>query len=349
MGSIVVRKTASGHVKYQAYVRKKGVPSRTKTSTSKTRARSWIGRVEAAIEEHRDLPEREAMRRTVANEVEAYLQDEGFAKLSGGEQRKRAMHLRRWSELLGAISVADLTALVIRDARTKLKKTGGRDRPITSATVNRYLASLARFCSYLVGHGLMAENPASSAKVGRGPENKDKGRVLEADERGKLLAACRNESDRLHALAVLALTTGGRRDTELLSLKWSEVDLAERRVSFVKTKTGEPRSLPLPDAAVEVLKGMRDVRHLDGSVFGPDPFPDHAWRRARKAAGLDGLRFHDLRHSYATRLAEAGATLSELKHALGHKTLSMLIKYQHLTERAVEDTIRERLKGVELA
>lgn len=349
MGSIVRRKTASGHVRYQAHVRRKGQPARSKTFTSKTRARSWIGRIEAAIEERRDLPQREAMRRTVADEIEAYLKDEGFAKLSGREQRKRAMHLRRWSELLGPITVADLTPLAIRDARTKLKKSGGRDREITSATVNRYLASLSRFCSYLVGHELMAENPASSAKVERGPENKNKGRVMEPDERGKLLRACREESDRLHALVVLALTTGGRRDTELLSLKWSEVDLAERRVRFVQTKNGQARSLPLPDAAVEMLKEMRGVRHLDGSVFGPDPFPDHAWRRARKAAGLDGLRFHDLRHAYATKLAEAEATLSELKHALGHKTLAMVLKYQHLTERAVEDAIRERLEGVELA
>jgi len=200
-----------------------------------------------------------------------------------------------------------------------------------------------------VAGGLLAENPASSKRVARGPETKDKGRVLEPDERDRLLAACRNESPRLHALVVLGLTTGGRRETELLSLKWSEVDLAERRLSFLKTKNGLPRSLPLPDAAVEVLREMRDVRHLDGSVFGPDRFPEHEWRRARQAAGLEGLRFHDLRHTYATRLAEAGATLSELRHALGHKTLAMLVKYQHLTERAVEDTIRERLAGVELA
>lgn len=349
MGSIVRRKTASGHVRYQGHVRRKGQPARTKTFTSKTRARSWIGRVEAAIEERRDLPQREAMRRSLADEIKAYLQDEGFAKLSGREQRKRAMHLRRWSELLGPVTVADLTPLSIRDAKAKLKKSGGRGRAISSATVNRYLATLSCFCSYLVATELLPENPATSKKVQRGPENKDKGRVLDPDERRNLLAACRDESARLHALAVLALSTGGRRDTEILSLCWSEVDLTERRVTFLRTKNGEARSLPLLDAAVAVLKGMRNVRHLDGSVFGPDRFPDHAWRRARKEAGLDGLRFHDLRHSYATTLAEVGCTLSELKHALGHKTLAMVLKYQHLTERAVEDTIRERLAGVDLA
>lgn len=346
MGSIVPRKTSKGELRYTAYVRRKGHASRTKTFTSKTKARSWIRRVEAAIEERRDLPHREALRRTVAGEVEAYLEDEGFAKLSATEQVKRAAQLRHWCELLGEIKVAELTPAAIRDARRRLMEEGSRGRDIMPSTANRYLAALSRFCTWLIGEGLLAENPARAVKVERGPETRRE-RILTAEERSRLLEACEAEDPRLHALVVLALTTGGRQG-ELLGLKWSEIDLDTGRVQFLRTKNGLPRSVPLPAVAVEVLKPFQKVRHIDGTVFGAEPFPEQPWRRARRAAKLQDVRFHDLRHCYATALAEAGATLSELRSALGHKTLSMVLRYQHLTERAVENAIRERLAGVEL-
>lgn len=347
MGSIVTRKTSKGETTYQAHVRRKGQPAYVKTFRSKRKAESWIHRTEAAIAERRDMPQREALKRTVGEMVEQYVDDEGFAKLSATEQRKRAQQLRRWVQILGGISVAELTAAAIKKARRKLKETGSKGRPISSATANRYVAAMSKFCSWLISEGLLNENPARSAKVERGPERK-RDRTLTPKEREKLLAMCSKESPRLHALVTLGLTTGGRRG-ELLGLRWSEVDLDGQRLSFLRTKNGQPRSVPLPKAALDVLRGLAKVRHMDGSVFGPDPFPEQEWRRARNKAKLADLRFHDLRHCYATALAEAGATLSELRHALGHKTMSQVVRYQHLTERTVENSIRERLAGVELA
>ena len=346
MGSIVQKRTSKGDIRYVAYVRRKGHPSRTKTFSSRTKARSWIRRVEAAIEERRDLPMREAMRRSIADEVKLYLEGEGFARLSPAEQVKRAKQLERWVELLGDIKVAELSPLVIRDASTRLRKRGSRERAISSATANRYLAALSKFCSYLVSVGLLAENPARAVTVERGPERR-RDRVLALDERRRLLEAARREDHVLYALIILGLTTGGRQG-EILRLKWSDVGLAQKRVRFLRTKNSEPRSVPLPDAAVEVLEDLRKVRQLDGSVFGGVSFPRQAWRRALRLAEIDDLRYHDLRHCYATALAEAGASLSELKAALGHKTLSQVVRYQHIAERHLEDSIRERLASVDL-
>lgn len=345
MGSIIQRKGKKGTT-FQAHVRRKGHPARVKTFSSRTKAKAWISRVEAAIEERRDLPMREAMRWTVGEMARQYVEDEGFKKLSAREQLKRAKHLERWVELFGEVKVAEINAKTIREARKRLLATGSKGRPISSATANRYLASLSRFCTWLIGEGLLTENPARAVKVERGPERK-RDRILTADERSRLLAACEADDTRLHALVVLALTTGGRQG-ELLGLRWSEVDLDAGRVRFVRTKNGEPRSVPLPAAAGSVLRELKKVRHLDGSVFGSDPFPEQEWRRVRRVTKIDNLRFHDLRHQYASALAEAGASLSELKHALGHKTLSQVLRYQHLTERATENAIRERLAGVDL-
>ena len=233
--------------------------------------------------------------------------------------------------MLGEIKVAELKPQAIRKAKDKLRTTGGRDRAISGATANRYMASLSRCCSFAVADGLLSENPARPVKVTRAKEE-GRNRILTPEERTRLLDACRAEDPQLHALLVLALTTGGRQN-ELLTLRVQQINLDAGRVSFLKTKNGQPRTVPLPAAAIELLRGLGKVRSIDGYLFGARAqFP--LQRRARQAAGLGDFRFHDTRHCFATALAEAHATLSELMAALGHKGLQMVKRYQHLTERA---------------
>lgn len=345
MGSIVTRRTAGGEIRYQAHVRRKGHPARVASFGSLTKAKAWIQRTEAAIQEGRHLPQREAQRTSLGAIVDRYMEDEAFANLSAGEQRKRADQLAAWVRVLGETPLSELTPNRIDEARARLRD--GR----SPSTVNRYLAALSVALSFAVGKGLIQSNPARGGRHGalRRAREPKRDRVLAPDERRRLLDACAAESPALHALVVLALTTGGRQG-ELLGLRWSQCDLAGERVSFVRTKNGEARSVPLPAAALDVLRPLARVRRLrDDRVLGLAAFPLQAWRRARSAAGLGDVRFHDLRHCYATALADAGASLAELRHALGHKTLAMVLRYAHKTERTTEDAIRERLRGVELA
>lgn len=368
MGQIIARKTAKGETRYMAQVRvrRRGEPviAKAKTFTSRDRAERWLKITEGAIAERRELPGREAQTTTVADAVNTYVESEVFRTLSAEQQIRRAQQLRSWvAALPERLVVADLKSRTIEDAGSWLR----REHGISSATLNRYMAALSGFCTWLVKRDMLTQNPARAERVDRGPE-RQRELLLTPNERRRLLAACKAEGPTLHALVVLALNTGGRKG-EILGLKWSEVELSEGRVRFLRTKNGEPRSLPLQPQAIEVFRQLQKVRHMDGTVFGGIAFPEHAWERARRAARLDKLpperiwrhrdlrpddkpgpmHYHDLRHCYATALAEAGATLSELKHALGHKTLSQVIRYQHLTERATENAIRDRLAGVELA
>ena len=340
MGSIVQRQTAKG-IAFQAHVARRGHARRVATFTSRTEAKKWIQRVEAAIQEHRDLPQREALRQTFAELVESFIKSEGYSTLSSGEQSKVAYQLGKWVEVLGERKVAELKSSVIDDARSKLKATGGRGRAVSSATLNRYMASISRCMAFAVERDLLSENPARSKKIKRGREKK-RDRILTTDERDRLLEVCRADDPILYLLVVLALTTGGRQ-AELLRLRWKQVDLAPggERITFVRTKNGEPRAVPLPPAAIEALRDL--PRRIDGALFASETFPLQSWRRVLRLAKIDDFRFHDLRHCFSTILAENGASLTELKSALGHRTLQMVLRYANVAERAVEDSLRRRM------
>jgi integrase len=112
--------------------------------------------------------------------------------------------------------------------------------------------------------------------------------------------------------------------------------MAQRVATLPDTKTGDTRQVPLSTAAIAALSAL--PRHFKNSrVFWTWARADslqNAWRRAVKAAGIDDLRFHDLRHEAVSRLFELGLNPMEVAAISGHKTLQMLKRYTHL--RAAE-------------
>jgi len=139
----------------------------------------------------------------------------------------------------------------------------------------------------------------------------------------------------LREIIAVALNTGMRQD-EILSLKWTGVDLFRRTITLLVTKNMEKRTIPLNHSVLELLKSKSKVRHLSGYVFAS--FADtkiqprnllRAFYSARKKAELEDVHFHDLRHTFATRLVQAGVELYVVKELLGHKTLKMTMRYAH--------------------
>jgi len=136
---------------------------------------------------------------------------------------------------------------------------------------------------------------------------------------------------------LLAITTGARRG-ELLSLRWSDMDMKAGRALVRETKNDEPRTLPLAGKSLEALRTLK----LNGSarseyVFpnpsghpGPFEYFDSYWYAALEAAGISDFHFHDLRHTTASLLAAQGCSLLEIADVLGHKTLAMVKRYSHL-------------------
>lgn len=217
----------------------------------------------------------------------------------------------------------------------------GKKKPMAPATINRYSAALAAVFTWAI-HKRIApkgwDHPCR--RVERRPENNSKTRFLTRAECDRLLAACKASTwPKLYALVLMALTTGMRKG-ELLGLCWGDIDLEGQLAHVGRSKNGDPKALPLVPALVEQLRPM--VGEPAVLVFASKRNPGQAysfelkWAEALVAAGIRGFRFHDLRHSCASFLAQNGATLLEIGDLLGHRQIAMTKRYSHLasTHRA---------------
>lgn len=158
-------------------------------------------------------------------------------------------------------------------------------------------------------------------------------------------------------LAALAIHTGMRKG-ELLKLGWPEVDLATRTIFVREAKSGEGRRLPMSSAALTVMEQLRGAgREVTGRqaakrsgyvIAAPEGGYLHNfnryWYAAIKRTGIEGLRFHDLRHTFATRYMEGGGDLYTLQKLLGHKTAAMVQRYAHLSDAHLRAEV-ERVAG----
>ncbi len=196
------------------------------------------------------------------------------------------------------------------------------------ATVNRDVAALKRMFSKAVEWGLAADSPLRRVKLL--PENNVRVRYLSDEEREALLAHCQGH---LLDIVNIALHTGMRQG-EILNLKWQDMDLGRRQIIVRDTKNGETRHVPVSPPLLTI---MRQIRRQPGQ---PWLFPNHegkpiqdistAWENAVEAAGIEGFRFHDLRHTFASYYVMSGGDLNPLRVILGHKSLTMTLRYAHL-------------------
>jgi integrase len=333
---------------YTAVVRLPGRPSLTKTFRRRTDAVKWSHGAESAIREGRLRPDEARRRVTLADLVRDY-ESAVLSSREGVDARQRRAHLRWWVQQLGACRVTEVTAAAIAECRDRLRRgEGPSGQPAAPATQVRYLATLSHLFSYAVREReLLAENPVR--RVRRPAEPQGRLVSLTAEQRARLLAACKaSGDDRLHTLTVLALSTAARQ-SELTGLRWADIDLARRIAVLNQTKNKERRSLPLASLALDLLRERRRVRRLGTDLVFADErgratFPRKPWEAARAAAGLPDLRFHDLRHAALSEMAMCGATLSELATIAGHKGLAMVRRYQHLSEAHVSGVV-ERMNA----
>lgn len=166
-----------------------------------------------------------------------------------------------------------------------------------------------------------------------------------AERTGELL-------DNLKPMVLVALNTGMRRG-ELFSLRWQDVDLAAGVVTVraATAKSGQTRRIPLNKAAATVLSRWR-ARHPsgDGLVFPGDEGKrldniNKSWRGVVKIAGVTGFNFHDLRHTFASRLVQAAVDLNTVRELLGHSEIAMTQRYAHLSP----DNLRAAVEKVATA
>lgn len=268
-----------------------------------------------------------------------------------GRDTTRVLRLTWWRNQLGemaieAISDDNIHAAIASLARQPSRFYAGNDadgqpiykgkhKPRAPATLNRYCAAVAAVFTWAIKRRIAPKGWVHPCRgVEREPENNEKTRFLSDDERQRLLAACKaSKWKRLYLVVLLALTTGGRRG-ELSGLRWRDVDFEHAVIHVGRSKNGDPKALPLVPAVIEQLRAFEGAP--GAFVFPSTRRPGQAydfkacWAEALRVAKIRGFRFHDLRHSCASFLAQNGATLLEIGDLLGHRQVSMTKRYSHL-------------------
>jgi integrase len=167
--------------------------------------------------------------------------------------------------------------------------------------------------------------------------SRPRNRWLTFEEEERLINAA---ASHLKPIIRFAVDTGGRR-SELLKLDWRYVDFKNRRVTFVQTKNGEDRTVRLCERAYETLEALGPKDSGPVFTYGDKAITGFksSFDTARSKAGIEDFRFHDLRHTFASRLVQGGVPLYDVMHLTGHKTLEMVQRYAHLAPEFQEAAI----------
>lgn len=216
---------------------------------------------------------------------------------------------------------------------------------VSFAVCNREVAILRHMLRLAKRWRLVSEVP----EVDMLKEPEGRLRFLSEEEATRLLAACAESRNRyLPAIVTVALHTGLRKG-EILGLTWDRVDFSRGVLRVTKTKNGRSREIPMDrdvyDALV-TLKGRQDAGLVfargDGEAWGQIRT---AFDTALKRAGIDGFRFHDLRHTAASHWIMRGASLKEAQELLGHQSITMTVRYAHLAPERLRAAVA-RLEGL---
>ena len=344
MATIEKRITDTGETSYRVKIRLKNYPVQTATFKRLTDAKKWTQDTESAIREGRHFKTAEAKKHTLADLVDRYIKD--VLPKKPKQAYAQRPQLERWKSELGNYTLADITPALIVECRDKLlTEPTPRGEQRTPATVVRYMSALSHAFTIAVNEWQWLET-SPMGKVKKPTEPRGRVRFLDDEDRIKLLEACKESPNPLLYPCVILALSSGMRQGELLGLKWQDVNLKDGYLILHETKNGDRRRVPLSGLALSLLKEHSKVRRLDTTLLFPsERNPEKpidlrkAYANALKSAQITDFKWHDLRHCTASYLAMNGASLAEIAEVLGHKTLSMVKRYAHLSDGHVSNVV----------
>lgn len=354
MANIRERVDSTGVSTFQAQVRIKGYPPQSSSFPTKTLAKRWAQQIETEIRSG-SIKTSAGGKRTVLEVLEHYEKEISPAKAKGGKDD--AAPIRWWKQKIGHYFLNKVTPAIVGTAVSSLSSTPtNRGTPPAAATVLRYMMVLSHAFTVAVDELRWTEtNPVKSMR--RRPKAKN-GRVryLNDTERLALLRACREStSTHLFIVVVLAMFTGMRR-SEILGLQWKHITFfrtdSYAKAILGKTKNGDARSAMIAGGAYGLLLEKMEAAADDeleraSSLLFPSPEKPNApvdirtpWENALKRSQITDFRFHDLRHTAASYLAQDGTSIQEIAAVLGHKSTRMAERYAHLTPERSDEVVR---------
>ena len=263
--------------------------------------------------------------------AERYLK---WSKTNKKSWLRDAVSLKNMVPFFGEYKLLNITPFLIEEYKEKRKttvrisKVKKIKRWPKNATINRELALLKHLFNLAIQWRCADYNPVKEVRF---LKEEMRERILTPDEIQRLFDAA---DDELRPVIVTALHTGMRLG-EIVSLRWSQVNFEAGFIQIEHSKNGKIRKVPMNSLLKKTLKNvkkevqefvfMRNGKHVN-SIRKP-------WEHALKQAGIEGCRFHDLRHNFATYALLHGADLISLRDILGHFDINMTTRYAHSSER----------------
>jgi len=284
---------------------------------------------------------------TLKGAIKIYLE---YSEVNKKSYKSDVLSTTIFLKYFGNINLEDITPAKIEDFKRDIKK----ERNSKNATVNRYLQALSKMLNLAVANELLNKNPMWSVKKLK--ENNYKTRVLLPEEEKRLFEEIergyevvgRDKAKKiiypyihLKPLIICALQTGMRRN-EIFKLKWAYIDFEYEFIELLETKSGKSRKIPISSKLMKVLNEAKN--NTEYVFLNPEtnmPYNDikKAFHTVLKKAEIKDFRFHDFRHTAATRMLENGADIRTVQEILGHSSVSVTERYTHTNAKSKRSAI----------
>lgn len=302
-------------------------------------ARTKANQIKSHIALHGELPKtKEAAPKVLS--FRAFTEKE-YAPYAKGSKRswktEESMLNRYFLPLFGKRPLDSIGKREIQKYHTETKER------LSPSTANRHLAFVHRIFQLAIEWGFISTpNPADGIKAF--PEPKHRERYLSEEEIARLFTALEKDANKVAASAIRFLLLTGLRKGEALRAKWEHFDRERGQLFLPQTKNGKSRYLPLNEMAIDLLSkqaktegnpyifpGRKEGSHIQTI--------DRNFYRARKAAKIEDVRIHDLRHSHASILINSNVDLYTIQTLLGHSNIRMTQRYSHLSSKSLKRAV----------
>jgi integrase len=282
--------------------------------------------------------------KAAAPSFESFVKEEylPWSKLNKRSWRSDVGHVEVLIREFGEMNLNEITPVLIerfkRERRASVTRRG-KDR--APASVNRELEVLSRIFTLAIEQEVVATNPCR--KVKKLLMDNVRTRYLSVEEEEKLMESLTGRLSHLRPIIIVAIDAGLRR-RELLSLEVEQVDFNLDVINVKRTKSGKGRTVPMTPRVRETLKSLcedGDGKYVFANSETGKAITDvkHSFTSAVRAAGIEDFTFHDLRHTFGTRLAASGADVVKIRELMGHASITTTMRYMHASDSGKRDAI----------
>ena len=326
-----------GRVWWMSFIyKRRRVRKSTETENQKLAQRIY-DKVKGEIAEGKWFERSLGEQKTFREMIEKYVQEH----IPPRSMKPYLANIKAFEKFFGDRPLKEITPGLVNDFRKRLKSEGAAVN-----TINHKIAVLKRMFSIAWKEWEWFDrNPIAQVSMEPGANKRD--RWLTEQEEDSILS---HSEAWMKEIVTFALNMGMRLG-EVINLTWDNVDFLRRTVMVTQSKNNEPRTIPMNATVFEMLKEKSKVRSIScDKVFQTDnkPFKDHqiqyAFNKACERAGISDIHFHDLRHTFATRLVQDDKDLYKIQRLLGHKLPSMTQRYAHHSPESLRSCVDALVK-----